>query len=254
MKKYICFIVILFVFVNMSLFAFENEYFKVNDSKWSINNKVSSSFVKGFNGVYGFSLKDFETDDPIKKMAPPSIFVAVKKNEEGVTHYIKDEKGFLENQKKVVTQDFEAGEKRFKEAMLQVLLAQMPNTPKSRLEKMVDKEYEATGGSELGSIAYTRVGPHKAVESNYRLSVFAIRTYVIYTLTRIYYIEVKYYDSVEIDSLPAFKEFMSSLDFKDKIANKFNSETLPLLIKLGIGSIGLLIGIGAFIYVKKNEG
>ena len=43
------------------------------------------------------------------------------------------------------------------------------------------------------------------------------------------------------------------MDFKDKIANKFNSETLPLLIKLGIGSIGLLIGIVAFIYVKKNE-
>ncbi len=79
MKKYICFIVILFVFVNMSLFAFENEYFKVNDSKWSVNNKITSSFVKGFNGVYGFSLKDFETDDPIKKWHLHQSLLLLKK-------------------------------------------------------------------------------------------------------------------------------------------------------------------------------
>ena len=249
MKKYICFIVTLFVFVNMSLFAFENEYFKVNDSKWTKGNPPP---LKGNSAMFAFILKDFEEVDASGKKNPPSIHISVKNNADGKTHYIKDEKGFLEQHKKDIARDSADGEKMFKELMLKIAMAQMPNTPKSQIEKMVDKEYEQSGGTEIGSTFYTRIGEHRAVEGNYRIGVIWVKSYLIYTLTRIYYIEVKYFDGIDMDNLPAFKEFMSSLILKDRVASKFNSETLPTLITLSIGLVGSIIGGVVYFVVKKN--
>ena len=247
MKKqlYILLFVGLFVFITISAFAFENEDFKTDTSKW---NEIKSSK----RNVYIFQLSNYEPEDPLMKMFPPTIAVEVIPNDDGKTHYIENEKEFLEKRKKEFEKEFNRNIKDVKENMLKIALQAMPNTPKSQLEKMVEKEYDKFG-SEMGTVSYRNLGKHKAVLGNYKITTFNIKTYHVLTLTKTFIIEIKYPEITDIDSLPAYKEFISNLDLKDKEATKFNAKTLPFIkIVLGI-IIGLGLVVGILVFLKKNN-
>ena len=246
MRKHLYLLLIgIFLLISASSFAFENEFFKVNSSKWKDETIAN-------NNSFRFTLKDYEPEDPNMKMFPPTISVIVNQNEKGITHYIKDEKGFLENQKTIMEKDFQSDIQKIKENMLNFAMQAMPNTPKNQLEKMVEKEFNQTE-SEMGSVFYTKLGEHKAVEGNYKIIYFNIKTLYVLTLTKTFYIEIKHVESTDLSSLPAYKEFMSSLDLKDKVANKFNSETYPKIIKTVLYLIGGCLGLVLYFLHKKNS-
>ena len=244
-KNYYFLFVGLFVFITLSSFAFENEYFKVNTSKWD---EIKSNH----KNIFSFQMKDYEPEDPMMKMFPPTITIGVKPNPDGKNHYIKNEKDYLENYKKEFEKDFNESTKKVKENMLKIAMQAMPNSTKSQLEKMVEKEYDKFG-SEMGSVSYKKLGKHKGFEGNYKITTFNFKGIKVLTLTKTFIIEIKYPELTDIDSLPAYKEFISSLDFKDKEATKFNAETMPLIIYTVLGLIGVCLGAVIVIYVRKNN-
>ena len=244
MKKHFYLLIVgLFVFITASSFAFENEHFKVNSSKWKE--------IKTVKDTYGFALKNYEPEDPNMKMFPPTIVVGIKPIENGKKQYITDEKEFLESHKKQLEKEYKEAIKTIKETMISFAMKAMPHSTKSQIEKMVEKEMNKEE-SELGSVFYTRIGEHKVVQGNYKISYFDIRNFYGITLTKNFFIEIKHAESTDLDSLPAYKEFMSSLEFKDKVATKYNAVTLPTIITYTLWAVGLCLGAVIFFIVKKS--
>ena len=246
MKKHIFLLIALFSFINISsLFAYENDFFKVKDNGWNRKDLP--------NGNYHFVLKDYKPEDKTIKSFTPNIVVSVKNHDHDEYKYIDDEKKYLKEIDDAIKKSCKLQAKEFKEAMIKDALKAFPNMPKSKIEKQLEKELEQYS-CEASDSHYKFINKHRGVESEYNIYIVKVRTLTILTMKRLYFLEIKYPEFVDIDSLDAYKEFISSFQIKDKEATFFNALLYSKVIPTGLYMLGfgLLAALG--VIIRKNVG
>ena len=240
MKKKILFLVIAFLMMNISLFAFDNDLFGVSSNDWD--------YKKGTEpNVYIFSLKDFEKEDA--KSIPPQIVVQViqRQNE---YQYRKEDKEVLALTKKAAKEDAEQRLKLIKDNMTKLLKSKMPNISDRKIDELMESE---VGTPEFGDPYFKMIDGHKASVVDYSINYIKIRIIGIITLTKTIAITVVCSDPTSIDSLSSYNQFISSFKAKDRQATYFNAQILPM-IKYVLGSvIGMILVSVLVFYIRKNN-
>ena len=237
MKKNILFLIVAFVFTNISLFAFENNLFSVNDSGWQAGNGPKPN-------TFLFTLKDFVKEDP--KNVEPKILVEV--NEFGENRYIKDDSLLLDAAKLGANETINLRKKIITDTFTREMKARVPGITNKQIEDILEKEL---GTVEIEEPSYSIVNGHKAAVIDSTLGYIKTRLYVLMTLTKAFTITITYTEPTSIDSVSEVDQFVSSFNAKDKKATYYNAAIAPM-IKYGLILLVLLIiGVVIVIVVKK---
>ena len=227
MKRKICFFVLFFMLINLSLYAFENDFFNVSDTGWK--------YEKGpENNSFIFVMKDFEKLD--FKSIVPLIKVVVTEN--GEKKYIKDNKTYMSEAKEEAEKLYKKQLAITKGIMTQAIKSRFTSISDKKLEEMIENEIGETGIKEP-HIDY--LDKQKAVVVNYNVNFAQTRVISVLTLNRLYTITVVYSDPTDLDGLDQYKKFISSFKIKDKEATYFNAVTKPILMWVFGGFLAIII-------------
>ena len=238
MKKSILFLIVAFVFTNISLFAFENDLFKVNENGWKIENSSKPN-------TFLFSLKDFVKEDP--KNVEPKILIEV--NEFGENRYIKDDSILLDAAKLGANETINLRKKIISDTFTREMKARIPSITNKQIEEILEKEL---GTVEIENPSYTIVDGHKAAVIESTLGYIKTRLFVFMTLRKAFTITITYTEPTSIDSISEYDQFISSFNSKDKKATYYNAVISPLLKYGFIFSMLLLIGVVIVVIVAKK--
>ena len=215
MKKYLFLLVTIFVMTNFSLFALDNSLIKVDDSKWD--------FKRGDDAfTYIFTLKNYKPEDPDEQKKPkvPTIVIKAGMSKNEYQYWKDDDKTVLANFKKHMENNFKDIKEKARKKISAVLKSKNPNISNSKIEEYIEKEL---GNPEMFGTFLKTIGGHKGIVCEYQVKDLKFKTVNIITLKRDYSIVVTNSENTNIDSLPAYKEFMSSLVIKDRKATYFNA-------------------------------
>ena len=232
MKKYLFLLVTIFVLTNLSLFALDNSLIKVNDSKWD--------FKRGNDAfTYIFTLKNYKPEDPDEQKNPkvPTIVIKASMAKDEYQYWKDDDKTALANFKKHMEDKFKEIKENARNKITAELKSKNPNISNSRIEEYIEKEL---GNPEMFGTFLKTIGGHKGILSEYSVKDIKFKTINILTLKRDFTIVVTHSENMNIDSLPAYKEFMSSLEIKDRKATYFNALLFANMYWILIGIIVIL--------------
>ena len=215
MKKYLFLLVSIFVMTNLSLFALENSIIKVNDSKWDF--KIGNDAF-----TFIFTLKGYEPEDPDERKKPtiPTIIIKTCPAKKEYQYWKDDDKTLLKNFKKHIEDNFKNLKEDTRKKMTAQLKSKNPNISDSRIDDYIEKEI---GTPEMFGTYIKTFGGHKGILGEYSIKTAKFKIINILTLKRDVSIIVTNSVNTDIDSLPAYKEFMSSLEIKDRKATYLNA-------------------------------
>ncbi len=237
MKNNILFLIVVFVLTNLSLYAFENDYFSVSDNGW-INRKSSEP------NVYHFTLKDFEKES--SKNVEPQILVEV--NEFNQKRYLDDDNSLLSAAKTGAKKSIELRTKIVRETFTQEIKKRAPSVTTKQIEDVLNKEI---GTTEIEEPSLTMVDGHKAAVINFSMGYIKMRMFIFITLTKGFAITVTYTEPTSIDSIPEYDQFISSFNAKGEKATYYNAAVAPMIRYVIIFVIIFVIGLGLAIFLKK---
>ncbi len=241
MKKYLLFLVSIFVLTKVSLFAFDDSYLKMNDSKW--NHQSGKDPLTQI-----FILKDYEPEDP-KKPVLPNIVIKITPSTDKY-QYWKGDKESLNKYKKLMEDSFQEVQNKMKNSIKNNIKKNIPNISDSKINEIIENEL---GESSMSGITTKRINGHNAISSDYQIGFFKFRVITIVTLVRDYSIVVTYGEDIDIDTLPAYKEFMQSLELKDRKATYFNAFFFANIYWIIFGGIAILRGLYELYKRFKNN-
>ncbi len=204
MKKYILLIIILFNFINLPLFAYEDELFKISDKFWTVEKQEDKSYI--------LNMKDFpETDELIV----PRIEVGVLDGEKDVYTYLQKTDETLKNTKKFVEDEiFKDKVNAFREFLTEAVKGEKykhlsNDEAKGLVENLCNM-------SKMGEAYYKDIGKNTAIFVDFTIGTVQKYKFIeIITLTKTYVLLLVYSEGTNIDDLDQYKDFLATFEPKD---------------------------------------
>ena len=198
--------------INSSLFAFSNSYFSVSDKGWTVHKKSDK--------VISFVLKDYTPDEEDVTGITPTININIEEDPE--KHYVakfdnKELKTFSDTLKTHAYKDYLEEAKR---GSRQYLEQAYKNAPRKQIDEIIDKLYEESG---ITSESIGKVGDSKAYKIDFNISKMKFRRFLVVSLNRLTIIEFSFPDTVDIESLKEYKDFVSSFKNNDSAPTQLNA-------------------------------
>ena len=212
MKFKLSFLLALFVCLSSSVFAFSNKYFSVNDNGWDVKRKSDKEL--------GFILKDYIPDEEDKAGLTPSIDIIIKEVDKDKLYkveYNKSELKELENE--VKNKAFKEYLALAKNGSRQFLEENYREASKGKIDEIINNIYEDSG---IISSSISKIGKNKSYCVEFKIAKTLFRRFVVISLHRVTIIEFTFPESVDIDSMKCYKDFISSFKNYDKEATSLN--------------------------------
>jgi hypothetical protein len=235
------FVVIVFSFFSNVLYAFENEYFKVDDNGWE---------VKHIGGLqYVFTIKDYvpEFDDNIKMAIKeaPYFHVQVGKNDLSRSfNYDPYSREQMDSFRQII-------EKYYYNTWIDRYKLSMQNELKGVMSRKDIQELinDLFRDCSLGNVYISKFGKYgKCLAIDYDIIGYKYTSYGLTFLHSGVIVTKESYKSIDFADYTEYKNFVSSFNVKDKEYTKMNviKENILLII---IVTIVILVSI--FIKIKK---
>ena len=243
MKKILSLVILLLFIVNTTLFAFENDLYKINDKGWE-NQKESDYLV--------FKQEDSKEfiDPETKESSGSDIYVIIRTIDfPEVTPDDFSQKN-LEDFKKMFQRFIERSVNQQKEKIKNNLSEKYSFLGDTYLQKKVDKIFERT---KINSYSVKKLGEFQSYYVEFCNENFNVKYYSLHTLNHRYQIQLYFHKSVSEDRLKPAYDFINSFVPKDVAPTAMNALFYGNSIKL---SIVLLLLIGLVIYKivsKRNK-
>ena len=243
MKKILSLTIILLFIVNTVLFAFETDFYKVNDKGWK---NIKQSRFQIFTLEDSKEFIDPETEQksesdiyiligiiPFNEMTPDDYS---KKNAEDFKNdfqrYIQRD---INKQKKEIMEDLEKG---------------FPFLDKAYLQKKVDKRFER---NQINSYSVKKLGKFQSYYIDFYNENFNVEYYSLHTLNRRYQIQIYYHKDVSKDKLKPAYDFVNSFEPKDVAPTKLNMFLYGSGLKITLVILLLLSFVIFKIYNSKRS-
>ena len=211
MKNRFLFLLLFFITVNSSLFAFSNQFFSVSDAGWDVKKKSDY--------IINFLLKNYLPEDGKESSPPPFVTINVKEGA-NTLYVVKYDQKELDNLKdELLKKAYAEGLKESKTEAKEFLKKNFGQLTNRQIDEAVDKMHEDSG---IKSTSLTKIGSNKAYRIDYKISEVLFRRFVVITLKRAMIIEFTYPDGFDLDSEKAYKDFMASFKNPDHAPTSFN--------------------------------
>ncbi|MBP5468903.1 MAG: hypothetical protein J6Z11_06620, partial [Candidatus Riflebacteria bacterium] len=142
--------------------------------------------------------------------------------------------------------EFSKFAKNYKNTIKDNILKKQPAITKDQAEELVKL---AVGDMKINSSSVTKIGNFQAYEMNYKLGPISSKHYIIPTLNKEYYVILQNLDTIDINKVQQWDNFIKSLEIKDKAPTKMNEFLYGNGLKILLGVI-ILISLVIFKLVR----
>lgn len=241
MKKSFLLSVLLLLIVSSSLFAFENDLYKVNDKGW--NNRKESGLLL-FTPENSKEFVDPETN----QREISDIYIIIKTrdfSEMTPDDYSKENiEKFKKNFQDFINKDI----KNKKKNILKDVEKEFPGINKEYVEKEIDKRFERT---KINLCTSKYLGKFQSYYVDFYNENFNVIYYSLHTMNHRYQIQINYHKDVsESDLKPAY-DFVNSFEPKDIAPTKMNAFLYGNGLKITLAIILIITLLLYFVIHKK---
>lgn len=244
MKKLLFFLLCFIIIINSALFAYEDDNFKVNDKDWEAEKKSSKSTVFFLNKSISVIAEDTGEEVTRSDLRPYVIVRVSEYSDLNVADF--SQKGLEEFKKNFEEKEFSKFAKNYKNTIKDNILKKQPAITKDQAEELVKL---AVGDMKINSSSVTKIGNFQAYEMNYKLGPISSKHYIIPTLNKEYYVILQNLDTIDINKVQQWDNFIKSLEIKDKAPTKMNEFLYGNGLKILLGVI-ILISLVIFKLVR----